>query len=38
MDLETLGEEEAGIGEGEERGRNYFLWSQFHSKGPLSLP
>ena len=38
MDPETLGEEEAGIEEGEESGRNYFVWSQFYSKGLLSLP
>lgn len=38
VDPETLGEEEAGIEEGEEPGRNYFLWSQFRSEGLLSLP
>ena len=38
MDPETLGKEEAGIEEGEESSRNYFVWSQFYSKGLLSLP
>ena len=38
MGPETLGEEEAGIEEAEEQGRNYFVGIQFYSKGLLSLP